>query len=83
MERNRQEKYTYLSLHWRKTDKKKKKTLSCVIFSSAFLRLHWRVTDKKNTTNYLSCLFFSSSFLSYTGEKQTRKIHLLVFLVCF
>ena len=40
-------------------------------------------TDKKNTLFCLSCLFISSTFLQLHLQKQTRKIHLFVFFLCF
>ena len=96
LEKNRQEKITYLSflsvfssaflrLHWRETDQKNTSIYpSCLFFSTVLLRLHWRKTDKKNTPIYLSCLFFSHLLsYGYIGEKQTRKIYLFIFLVCF
>ena len=74
-----------LRLHWRKIDLKKKPIyLSCLFFSSALLRLHRRKIDKKNTPIYLSCRFFSHlPCYGYIVEKQTRKMHLFIFLVCF
>ena len=67
--KNRQEKYTYL------------------FFLSVFLIClptgTLRKTDKKNIPICFSCLFFSSAFVQIHWEKQTRKIHLFVFLVVF
>ena len=68
-------------------NRQEKKTpiyLSCLFFSYALLRLHWRKIDKKNTPIYLSCHFFSHlPCYGYIGEKQTRKMHLFIFHVCF